>query len=390
MGNSKATLLPPFWRSITASTGRLAIKKFLITLTALAAIICGAIYVVLSPPRPVIKEVVQKAPRRLLPYEQELAKTPDQATEPQADNSASTQPGASAETANAPTPATQPGQQAAVEPGAQPAGVNAGAQQGASQAEGEGVPPSEDTDNASATPPDDGSNPSEQAAVPPDDGARPDDWQRPYNVTAAPPGAMPPGPYGAPPNPADSRPPYARSPRDPLYAGPPPQQDPYGAPPPQNPYGAPPPPGPYGDAPQGAYGNGPYGQGSAAAPQAAPGQPGAPQQGAPQEEWVVVLVSGASMRATATDDAPTLFAFPYGRNLKVVSRYGDWVEVTDPKSAATGWMKEAEVSPIAPPGAGPSQTEAYDTQPPEEQGGWFRRRRGGFADMINRALGGGF
>ena len=85
-----------------------------------------------------------------------------------------------------------------------------------------------------------------------------------------------------------------------------------------------------------------------------------------------------------------LFAFPYGRNLKVVSHYGDWVEVTDPKSAATGWMKNAEVSPIAPPGAGPSPTEAYGTQPPEDQGGWFRRRRGGFADMINRALGGGF
>ena len=55
-----------------------------------------------------------------------------------------------------------------------------------------------------------------------------------------------------------------------------------------------------------------------------------------------MLVSGASMRATATDDAPMLFAFPYGRNLKVVSHYGDWVEVTDPKSAATGWMKNAE------------------------------------------------
>ena len=103
-----------------------------------------------------------------------------------------------------------------------------------------------------------------------------------------------------------------------------------------------------------------------------------------------MLVSGASMRATATDDAPMLFAFPYGRNLKVVSHYGDWVEVTDPKSAATGWMKNAEVSPIAPRGTGPSPTEAYGTQPPEDQGGWFRRRRGGFADMINRALGGGF
>jgi len=104
---------------------------------------------------------------------------------------------------------------------------------------------------------------------------------------------------------------------------------------------------------------------------------------------VVVLASGAGMRATATDEAPMLFAFPYGRNLRVVSRYRDWVEVTDPKSAATGWMKEAEVSPIAPPGAQPPQ-EAYDEQPQDERGGFFRRRHGGFADMINRALGGGF
>ncbi len=104
---------------------------------------------------------------------------------------------------------------------------------------------------------------------------------------------------------------------------------------------------------------------------------------------MIVLASGAGMRATATDEAPMLFAFPYGRNLRVVSHYQDWVEVTDPKSAATGWMKEAEVSPIAPPGSQPPQTEAYDEQP-QGQGGWFRRRHGGFADMINRALGGGF
>ncbi len=84
-----------------------------------------------------------------------------------------------------------------------------------------------------------------------------------------------------------------------------------------------------------------------------------------------------------------LFGFPYGRNLRVVSHYENWVEVTDPKSAATGWMKEAEVSPIAPPGSLPPQTEAYDEQP-QGQGGWFRRRQGGLADMINRALGGGF
>ena len=54
---------------------------------------------------------------------------------------------------------------------------------------------------------------------------------------------------------------------------------------------------------------------------------------------MIVLASGAGMRATAADDAPMLFAFPYGRNLRVVSHYQDWVEVTDPKSAATGWMR---------------------------------------------------
>ncbi len=77
---------------------------------------------------------------------------------------------------------------------------------------------------------------------------------------------------------------------------------------------------------------------------AAPGQdadpnawPEGPQQ-APQD-WVQVLVSGAGMRSTPAEDAPALFAFPYGRTLRVVSRYQGWVEVTDPQSAATGWMK---------------------------------------------------
>src|SRR5262249_33785106 len=158
--------------------------------------------------------------------------------------------------------------------------------------------------------PDDNSNSSEQAAVPPDDGTQPDNAQNPYDVTAV----QPSPPYGASSAP-DTRPPYARSPRDPLYSGPSEEKDPYGAPLPPEPYGGPPPPaayggppppsqygeapqGPYGDAPPGPYGQGnPYGQNYAAAPpQGAPGQPGAQQPaaqqpGAPQEEWVVVLVS---------------------------------------------------------------------------------------------------
>src|SRR4029079_19839556 len=75
----------------------------------------------------------------------------------------------------------------------------------------------------------------------------------------------------------------------------------------------------------------PYGQGPDGAPQGAPG--------GPQEEWVQVLISGAGMYGTASEDAPMLFAFPYGRRLKVVSHYQGWVEVTDPQSTTTGWMK---------------------------------------------------
>jgi hypothetical protein len=121
---------------------------------------------------------------------------------------------------------------------------------------------------------------------------------------------------------------------------------------------------------------------------------GQPQQGAQwadpnAEQWVQVIISGAPMRATASEEAPMLFAFPYGRSLKVVSRNDSWVEVTDPKSAATGWMQAHVVAPSSAPGQQPyAQNEAYyEEQQPKEKRGIFGG--GGFADMINRALGGG-
>ncbi len=349
----------------------------------------------LNPPRPVIKQVERKEPKHLLPYEQQLAaRKGEDATKPQAQPAQAPQagePGTAAETGPAQDAApAQPGKQAAAEQGAPAAKAAPNQQPGQT---GAASLPSEGAPNQGASP-DNGANAPEQGALPPDEGAgTPQDGQGPYDVTAVPPGAPPP-PYGeAPPNP---RPPYASSPRDGLYSGPP-QEDPYGAPV-EPPYGAPP-AGAYGNG-EGPYGQGrnapPYGQGApngqdqAGAPQPSPGAPGAPQQGAPQEEWVVVLASGAGMRATAADDAPVLFAFPYGRNLKVVSHYQNWVEVSDPKTAATGWMKDDEVSAIPPPGAMPPQTEAYDQGAPEGPGGWFRRRRGGLADIISRALGGGF
>jgi hypothetical protein len=113
----------------------------------------------------------------------------------------------------------------------------------------------------------------------------------------------------------------------------------------------------------------------------------------PQEEpqeWVQVLVSGAGMQSTPGDDAPALFAFPYGRMLKVVSRYGNWVEVIDPQSAATGWMKAQYLAPAAAPGARQQAEVPYDDDEPRWRRRWLRRHGGAIGDLIGRALGGGF
>jgi len=161
-----------------------------------------------------------------------------------------------------------------------------------------------------------------------------------------------------------------------------PQADPYA----QDPYGQ-----PQGDPyAQDPYGQDPYGPPSQQPSSQQPWDGQGQAQGADQngEQWVQVIVSGSPMRSTASEEAPMLFAFPYGRSLKVVSRAEGWVEVTDPKSAATGWMQAHALGPSAAPGQQPyGQTEAYYDEQPRERPGLFRR--GGFGDMINRAFGGG-
>jgi len=102
-----------------------------------------------------------------------------------------------------------------------------------------------------------------------------------------------------------------------------------------------------------------------------------------------VMVSGAAMRATASDDAPMLFAFPYGRNLKVVSRYEGWVEVADPKSGATGWMQAGMLGPARANRDPYGQNEAYYDGPPRRPRDWLRRGANEFSNMLNRAFGGG-
>jgi Bacterial SH3 domain len=110
------------------------------------------------------------------------------------------------------------------------------------------------------------------------------------------------------------------------------------------------------------------------------------------QEWVQVLVSGAGMQATPSEDSPALFAFPYGRTLRVVSRYEGWVEVTDPQSAATGWMKAQYLAPTSPPGMRQEQAaeQTYDEDMPRWKRRWLRRHGGGLGDLIGRAIEGDF
>lgn len=85
-----------------------------------------------------------------------------------------------------------------------------------------------------------------------------------------------------------------------------------------------------------------------------------------------------------------LFAFPYGRNLKVVSRFENWVEVTDPQSSATGWMQAHALAPSSGnrPGYGQQGQAYYDEQQPQQEDGWLRRNADGFGNMLDRAFGG--
>ena len=110
------------------------------------------------------------------------------------------------------------------------------------------------------------------------------------------------------------------------------------------------------------------------------------------QEWVQVLVSGAGMHGAASEDSPALFAFPYGRTLRVVSRYEGWVEVTDPQSAATGWMKAQYLAPTSPPGMRQEQEaeQTYDEDMPRWRRRWLRRHGGGLGDLIGRAIEGDF
>ncbi|MET0381076.1 MAG: hypothetical protein ABWZ94_04175 [Methyloceanibacter sp.] len=270
---------------------------------ALSAIVCVALYMVVTPPAPTVKRAESGPQTRTLAYQEKIARSAEEtkevAPEAPAPAPAASQPAASAPAQRAQAPL----------PPETVTGAPAEAQGGTEMA---ALPPGED-------------EPGDPNALP---------WQRP-SPPNAPPGMEAEADAPMPPPPGAYDEPY--DPYDPQ-AGLPEEVDPNGLP--------------------------------AEEPQ----------------EWVQVLVSGAGMHGAASDDAPMLFAFPYGRVLRVVSRYEGWVEVTDPQSAATGWMQAHLLAPARPPG--PPGVEAFYGEEPREHPSWLRRQGDGFADMINRALGG--
>jgi uncharacterized protein YraI len=154
---------------------------------------------------------------------------------------------------------------------------------------------------------------------------------------------------------------------------------------------------------------------------------GPDQQSQGQSEMVRVSGSPATMRSGPSDSAPMLFAFPEGRELRVMSRQPGWVQVIDPGSKQSGWIAEAS---LATSGAGGQQQQAADAAlqrrsrdapppaydsaegpPPGARGAWLpweedmgppdgleepedrprgrgHRHNGGFAGILRRAFGG--
>lgn len=378
--------------------GVTAIGRLLFSLVAISGIALAAVYMVLSA-SPIAKPTKVERVTRTLPYERATTDPSAAGEEADAKPEAAPEPPplpaeaeAKPETPPVPTPKPKPPQQAAKpkppqmdlppDDGEQ-ANDTTASPDGYENYPGGGEPLPWQTDGHTAAMPDDGAeyDPTGQAQG---YGEQPYDPADPYGqgqdafdqAYADQNGGPPPGAY--PQQQPQGQQPYGQQP----YG-----QQPYGQPAPA-PYGQRP-ADPYADPyaqqrPYGQPGADPYAQQQGAAPY---GQQG--QAGAPGEEWVQVMVSGTGMRSTASEDAPMLFAFPYGRNLKVVSRQGDWVEVADPQSSATGWMKVEMLGPGTPPGQPAyGQYDPYGQQPVEEpRRGLFRK--GGFADMIDRAFGRG-
>jgi SH3-like domain-containing protein len=63
-----------------------------------------------------------------------------------------------------------------------------------------------------------------------------------------------------------------------------------------------------------------------------------------QSELMKVSDASAHVRASPSEAAPMLFAFPRGRQVRAISRQPGWVQVVDTASSATGWIAEPSLT----------------------------------------------
>jgi hypothetical protein len=75
---------------------------------------------------------------------------------------------------------------------------------------------------------------------------------------------------------------------------------------------------------------------------------------------VLVTTRPSSIYASPSASAPVLYAFPAGRQLRVIAREGGFVRIKELQSGATGW---AEASTLAPGSASAANTPTAPTTP---------------------------
>jgi lipoprotein-anchoring transpeptidase ErfK/SrfK len=122
--------------------------------------------------------------------------------------------------------------------------------------------------------------------------------------------------------------------------------------------------------------------------------PEADHQG--QAEWAQVVATAADVHAQPSAEAPSIYALPAGRQVRVLTHENGWTQVQDVASGGTGWVEARALAPIGAPGGqdrgyGNQYDDAYADDNDQDDWRWRRRhRQGGIGDFVRRALGGGW
>jgi Bacterial SH3 domain len=130
-------------------------------------------------------------------------------------------------------------------------------------------------------------------------------------------------------------------------------------------------------------------QGQASTPEA--------NQGQGQAEWAQVVTAAVDVHSQPSPEAPSIYALPAGRQVRVLTRDHGWTQVQDAASGGTGWVDARALAPIGAPGQrrdyGNSDEDANaDDWDGQDDWRWQRRHHhaGAFGDFVRRALGGGW